>query len=425
MNHRLYRIYNQLPNPLQNLFVTAYNILSYKRRMGGQYSHWLNHFRNNFNLSIDELQKEQLRRLKFLLEHAQKNSPYYSILFNEIDFSNFTSISDLQALPFLTKEDIRKNIDEIISGPKSKLKLAKTGGTTGKSLNVYYTYNNGQERFAMLDAFRGEFGYKLGKRTAWFSGKSLITARDIRKNRFWKTDYWYKVRYYSTFHIKDDYLKHYIHDLMKFKPEFMVGFPSSILEIARYGLKNGYEFPSGVIKAIFPTAETLTKEMRADIETFFQTRMYDQYASSEGAPFIFECKKGNLHMELQSGVFEVLDENDQPSQTGRLIVTSFTTEGTPLIRYDIGDSVTLEDPDKVCSCGNNNPMVKEILGRIDDYVYSPENGKINIVNIANAIKDVKGIVRYQVIQEELNSLMFMIVADNQIYNKDCETLVSK
>ena len=40
--------------------------------------------------------------------------------------------------------------------------------------------------------------------------------------------------------------------------------------------------------------------------------MYNQYASSEGAPFIIECKEGNLHLELQSGVFEVLDENDKP-----------------------------------------------------------------------------------------------------------------
>ena len=165
--------------------------------------------------------------------------------------------------------------------------------------------------------------------------------------------------------------------------------------------------------------------MRELIEKFFHTAVYNQYASSEGAPFIFECKNGNLHLELQSGVFEVLDECNNPSTTGRLVVTSFTTEGTPLIRYDIGDSITLKNQNLICSCGNNNPIVKSINGRVADYVYSPENGKINIVNIANAIKDVKGIISYQIIQNEINCLNFNIIIDKSIYNNEEEKLFKK
>src|SRR5690606_26549566 len=113
--------------------------------------------------------------------------------------------------------------------------------------------------------------------------------RDISKNRFWKTDPFHHVRYYSTFHIKDEYLKYYVEDLLFYKPEYLVGFPSTMLEIAKYGLNNGYEFPKGIVKAIFPTAETVTAETRFSIEKFFKANLYDQYASSEGAPFIFEC----------------------------------------------------------------------------------------------------------------------------------------
>jgi phenylacetate-CoA ligase len=272
----------------------------------------------------------------------------------------------------------------------------------------------------MLDDFRGRFGYELGKKTAWFSGKTLLTNRDIKKNRFWKTDVFNKVRYYSTFHIKDEYLKYYVEDLIKFQPEYLSGFPSTMYDIAKYGLKHNYDFPSNSVKAIFPTAESVTPNMRKAIEAFFKTKMYNQYASSEGAPFIFECKEGNLHLELQSGVFEVLDENDNPSISGRLVVTSFTTEATPLIRYDIGDSITLEDESKVCSCGNNNPMVKEILGRIDDYVYSPENGKINLGNVSNTLKDTKGILKFQAIQDSLDQIDLLVIVDKKVYSPDIE-----
>jgi phenylacetate-CoA ligase len=125
-------------------------------------------------------------------------------------------------------------------------------------------------------------------------------------------------------------------------------------------------------------------------------------------------------LELQSGVFEVLDDSDKPATSGRLVVTAFTTEGTPLIRYDIGDNISLEDTNKTCSCGNNNPLVKEILGRIDDFVYSPENGKINLGNVSNTLKDTKGIVRFQAIQNELNALEILTVIDKQEFDEKSE-----
>jgi phenylacetate-CoA ligase len=270
----------------------------------------------------------------------------------------------------------------------------------------------------MLDNFRSSFGYELGKKTGWFSGKNLLSKRDIRNNRFWKTDYYYSVRYYSTFHIKNVYLEYYIEDLVKFKPEFLVGFPSSISEIARFGLEHDIDFPNNCIKAVFPTAETVTEKMRNDIEDFFKTKVYNQYASSEGAPFIFECKSKKLHLELQSGVFEVLDKNNKPSKYGRLIVTSFTSEGTPLIRYDIGDTIKLSD--EVCNCGNCNPLVESILGRIDDYIYSTENGKINLGNISNTLKGTTGIMRFQVIQNSIYEILIHLVIDEERFNKRIE-----
>ncbi len=364
-------------------------------------------------MSRHDLIHTQRERFSSFLKMARNNSR----LFQNYPIVTLEQITDL---PILTKEELRKNIAHAYTIKTSDGIVSKTGGTTGKSLEVIFTHDNMQERFAMLDDFRNRFGYQLGKRTAWFSGKNLLTERDISRRRFWKTDHLHKVRYYSTFHIKDNYLQYYIDDLIKYRPEYFVGFPSTILEIAKYGVKQQIDFPANVVKAIFPTAETLTEEMYEVIEGFFKTKMYNQYASSEGAPFIFECENGNLHLELQSGIFEVLNDDDQPSQSGRLVVTSFTTEGTPLIRYDIGDSITLEDVEKVCPCGNNNPMVREILGRIDDYIYSPQNGKINLGNISNTLKDTHGIIKFQAVQDELNCVVVKVVKDDCDFTKVTE-----
>lgn len=412
------KLYNLLPHFLQNLMVVLYNYKAYKIRYGGSYKMYREEKKKNRNLSLIQLKEYQAERYKKLIEFAIQHSAYYQkTLGNIIGAADITNINQL---PIVNKETLRQNIDSIVVKTTEKLEKSKTGGTTGKSLEVQNFARNTQERFAFLDDFRSRFGYELGKKTAWFSGKNLLTTKDINKNRFWKTDPFHNVRYYSTFHMKEEYLKYYVEDIIKYQPEYLVGFPSTMFEIAKYGLRNNFDFPNNTIKAIFPTAETITEESRKTIETFFKTKLYNQYASSEGAPFIFECENGNLHLELQSGVFEVLDENDQPTNSGRLVVTSFTNEGTPLIRYDIGDSITLEDESKTCTCGNNNPLVKEILGRIDDFVYSPENGKINLGNVSNTLKDTKGIVRFQAVQNDLNEIEVFTVVDHTIYNTNIE-----
>ncbi|WP_374463673.1 phenylacetate--CoA ligase family protein [Chryseobacterium sp.] len=412
------KIYKILPDFLQNFMVYMYNKQAYKRRYGGEYKNFRKEKKENRTLSLEELKEYQKNRYSQFIKFVIKNSEYYKKSIGNIE--NVESIDNISSLPIVNKEVLRNNIDSITVKTSEKLEKSKTGGTTGKSLEVKFFFRDSQERFAFLDDFRSRFGYELGKKTAWFSGKNLLTARDVKKNVFWKTDFIHHVRYYSTFHIKDDYLKYYVEDLIHFGPEYLVGFPSTILEIAKYGIANGYDFPENKVKAIFPTAETITEETRYYIEKFFKAKLYNQYASSEGAPFIIECEKGNLHLELQTGVFEVLDENNQPAQSGRLVVTSFTTAATPLVRYDIGDSITLEDADKKCSCGNNNPLVKEILGRIDDFIYSVENGKINLGNVSNTLKDTKGIIRFQAVQNKLDELELYVVVDQEIYSKQIE-----
>ena len=414
------RIYSNLPDLFQGILISVFNFLAYRKRYGGLYKNYVKILKANRLLSLQDLKNLQANRFAEVVNRANSTSVFYK---NNYDNTrdDFT-LNNIKNLPIINKELLRSNIEEVYTIKKENGIVSKTGGTTGKSLTVLYTHANMQERFAMLDDFRSRFGYELGKKTAWFSGKKLLTSSDVKKNRFWKTDHLYKVRYYSTFHIKEDYLKHYIKNLIEFKPEYMVGFPSTIAEIAKYGLKNNIEFPPNVIKAIFPTAETITDEIRTVIESYFKTKMHNQYASSEGAPFIFECSNNKLHLELQSGVFEVLDQDNNPAQSGKLVVTSFTTEGTPLIRYDIGDSITLANETETCSCGNNNPLVKEILGRIDDYIFSAENGKINLGNVSNTLKDTKGIIKFQVIQDHLDEITILLQKDEKLYNSKMEEI---
>lgn len=400
-------IYKKAPHIIQNILISIFNFVAYKKRYGGKYRDFRKKFSLTENLSREELQQYQSERFIRFIKYARERSDYYKKLYSV--FNDELTLKDIKKLPIIKKENLRTNIDDIRTIEVEKAIVSKTGGTTGKSLEVYYTKNDMQERFAILDHFRSKFGYKLGKRTAWFSGKDILTPKDINKNRYWKTDILYRVRYYSTFHIQMKTVLYYLNNLVKFDPEYLVGFPSSMKDIAKYAIANDIEYTGKSLKAIFPTAESLDTNSRKILETFFKAPVLNQYASSEGAPFITECSTGNLHLELQSGVFEVLDNNNRDAAKGRLIITSFTTHGTPLIRYDIGDDIELQEG--TCNCGNNSPLVKQIIGRSADYIFSNETGKIYLGNISNATKDVRGIQKFQVIQTNLNKVKVLVVKD--------------
>ncbi|GET34206.1 adenylyltransferase [Prolixibacter bellariivorans] len=417
MNTLYEHIYKSSPNAVANLLVTLYNIRQFRIRHGGEYPNFRKYFEQTENWSPKEIENEQLKRLRYFLKHTYEHSPYYrkkwgglNLDFDRLDWNMF------RKLPLMTKEELQKNIKDICTiNPHSAVKF-QTGGTTGVSLQVYYTPRNIQERFAMVEHFRSRFGFKFGERTAWFTGKDLLNQRDVSKHRYWKTDYQNKIQFYSTFYIQQKNIPYYIENLNKYQPPFFSGITSSLAEIAKGGLKAGLKL-NYQPKAIFPTAEMLLKSDRVAMEMFYGCGVYDQYASSEGAPFITQCKNGHMHFEMTSGIFEVLDSKDQPSDFGELVVTSFTTEGTPLVRYRIGDLVELET--KKTDCYLHYPVVKKIHGRFTDCLYSRETGKVCQGNIANSVKHVNGVQRFQIIQNDLDAIHVQIVKTDE-YRKEVD-----
>lgn len=399
------KIFSKAPRLVQNSAITLFNTYQYKIRHGGKYRSFRNYYASVDSLTEPELIKEIYRKKQQFFNYVKNNSKWYQ----SYDFS------DLGSLPILEKSDIINNLDKIKTIPESEGRVSLTGGTTGASMRVIYTKNDVQERFAILDHFRAQHGYELGKKTAWFSGKNLISETDINKGICSHYDFINKIRFYSTFHINSNNFDIYWDSLNKFSPEFIVGFPSSVYELCQIADSRGLRIKNKV-QVFFPTAETVLPKHREVISRVLGCKLVDQYASSEGAPFILECKQGNLHIHPLTGIFEVVDKDMQHSQEGEILVTSFTTYGTPLVRYRIGDSIKMATNDLKCSCGSLFPLVERIEGRASDYILSPTHGKVNLGNISNSTKDIKGIINFQVIQEDLSHVTVLVTATKYFTN---------
>lgn len=396
------------PYFIQNIAVTLYNVYQYKIRHGGSYKKFREFYAHAETLNEYDLEIAVNKKKDDFFSYVKKTSDWYQ---NE-DFNNLSQVSILE------KTDVINYLSKIKTIDENEGIVSLTGGTTGASMKVIYTKEDMQERFAILDHFRSQHGYKLGEKTAWFSGKNLITQQDINKGICSHYDFINKIRFYSTFLINDKNFSIYWESLNKFLPEFIVGFPSSVYEICQIAKSKGLKY-SGKVKVFFPTAETVLPEHRKIIGEVLGCKLVDQYASSEGAPFILECNEGNLHIHPLTGIFEVVDDKLQPSNSGQMLVTSFTTHGTPLVRYKIGDSITLMSNQKKCECGSIFPIVEKIQGRTTDYILSPTYGKVNLGNISNSTKDVKGIICFQLIQNSINHIDLKIVCSDD-FNKEQE-----
>jgi len=417
MKKMYYKIYQFSPVWFQNIIISIYGYIIYKQRYGKVYHDTFSLLINKDYSDYDKELKNQLELLRAFLKHAVDKSPFYKALYKDIAISDVNSIEDLKQLPVVDKEMLRQNIEQVYTIPEKEGMVSFTGGTTGKSLKVIYTKDDFQRRMAYLDAFKHRLGIDTFKaKKATFSGRELTV--NPKSKIFWRYNFIYKQRLYSTFDLTEANMSLYVSDLNKFKPDVMNGFVSALYELAGFIDRNKCELEFKP-KAIFTTSETLLTVHRELIERVFGAKIYNQYASAEGAPFVTECKKGNLHYNIDTGVIETAGEdNDQ------MIITSFTTHGTPLIRYNIGDLITFKTGS--CTCGSSHPLVEKIEGRKVDFLFSKTKGKISLSHLADVIKgNPNSVKKMQFVQDGIDDIKVNVVVDESLFTKEHEDVILK
>lgn len=406
-------IYSHSPIWFQNRLISLYGWHLSRKRYKGSFHDELKILQERDIHDATKMKELQNKLFIDFLNFTINNSPFYRNYYKDVDFSRIKTVDDINQLPILDKETLRENIEDIYTIPKSQGDKSVTGGTTGKSLTVYFTPEDGKKRMAYLEWFKGLYGFNiLEHKNARFNGKNIIPLGQKAKV-FWRDNRCIHQRIYSSFFTSLDNLPYYTKNLNDFKPQEMDGFVTSLYEVAKYMDDNGIK-PTFKPMAIFPTSETVLQHHRDLLTKVFDCPVVDQYASSEGAPFIIQLPDGYLHECIDTGVFEHIK-----TQNGtKLIVTSFHTHGTPLIRYDIGDNIVEFEPNEMPKNIYAFPIIKAIDGRQADSLYSKERGHISIANLSNVVKNLPNSIKnIQYIQETVDHIHIKVVVDSSRYQQ--------
>jgi phenylacetate-coenzyme A ligase PaaK-like adenylate-forming protein len=100
------------------------------------------HLSRSQYFSEEQIRSRQWRRLQRLLRYVYKHNRFYRARFDNegIIPDDIKSFADFSRLPPLTKDDIRNNLEALISDEfdKSNLVHRRTGGSTGVPLQLYW-----------------------------------------------------------------------------------------------------------------------------------------------------------------------------------------------------------------------------------------------------------------------------------------------
>jgi phenylacetate-CoA ligase len=255
-------------------------------------------------------------------------------------------------------------------------------------------------------------GYRLGDRFAELSSYTFL--RDESRSR--RPFLFQKLAgrlLLNSLALSPGIVSEFARALRAYRPRFLKGTASALSYLAVFFREAGVDDVR--FQGVFSTGEVLTARQRRTIEEVLGGKVYDSYGHMERTVAVSECPEGGLHINIEYGILETVERvplDPQPpgagvTYTARVVGTSLHNFSMPLLRYEVGDLVEVEEPDPSCACGRGLPRIRRVIGREGDAIETPD-GKI-VTTIFIVFDKVSGVAQGQVIQEALDRLRLRVV----------------
>ena len=403
----------------------VYGLIPYEKRMGKVFWDTYNFLQESQWWGKEKLEEYQMQQLKKLLHHAYENVHYYRKVFDERGLrpKDIQDFDDLKKIPFLTKEIIQNNLEDLVAQnyPRSKLQYVTTGGSTGIPMGFYLDKNiAGSIEWAFMLTQWSRVGFKVGDKCVVLRGNVVKSAN---KGKLWEYDSINKNLILSSYHMIDEILPKYIAEIREFKPNFIQAYPSAVTILARF-IKEHDINPFQTVKAILCASENLYPWQRELLKEIMKCRIWSFYGHSERAALAGECEKSSYyHIQPEYGIVELFNKNgnslSNEHELGEIVATGFNNYICPFIRYRTMD-MAIKGKNNCNQCGRQFQLLKKIEGRLQEMILTKTNRYISMTAI-NMHSDVfDNIKQFQFFQEEKGKVFFNIIRKNSYTEKDTE-----
>lgn len=373
-------------------------------------------------------------RLAGMIRFARSRSPFYRRRYGHLPDTD----PDILSLPPVTKQELLENFGEWVTDPAltrerveafvsgmdrigtlclGRYVVFATSGTTGRP--ALFVHDPGAATVYLALAVVRRILPLLSHRSLWAflrkGGRSATVIatgghfassviEGLSRRRFPRLS-----RGNATLSLLTP-LPELVRALNDLRPAVLGSYPTALAVLAQ-------EQESGRLR-IAPAlaltgAEWLSPAARERITRVFGCPVRDTYAASEFLGIAFDCEHGRLHLNTDWLVLEPVDAEYRPVPAGRpshsVLLTNLANRVQPILRYDLGDSIT-EIPGP-CRCGSPLPSVR-VEGRRDEVLsfLSPGGKAVPILPMALAtvVEEGSGLRSYQLVQTGTSRLSLRI-----------------
>jgi phenylacetate-CoA ligase len=349
-------------------------------------------------------------RKEAILKYHLTNNHFYSSLVSDktVCWEN---------LPILTKRNLQQPLQERLSTGYTTKNIfkGKTSGSSGHPL----TYGKDKYAHAMTWAVFYE-AYKQHGINLNSSLQARFYGIPLRgKGRYVELvkDFVSYRKRFPIFNMNDAVLESFVYRFSKDKFEYINGYTSSIVLLARYCQSKNRVLKSicPTLKMVITTSEMLFPDDRLLLEEWLGIPVINEYGASEVGLIAMQNARGDFEINQQNLYVEVVDEENQPvpeGAIGSILVTDLYNKAHPMIRYKIGDLGSLQ------TLENGIRVLKDLQGRVSDMVLLP-SGKVvlglSFYYVTKAIiKEDLDILEFIVIQKELASFEIQYVSKSDM-----------
>jgi len=395
---------SRIPSSIQLNKKLYYKFVPFKYRYSSTFNRYYNFLEKSKNWDLVKLKEYQNEEFIKLVKHCFQNVPYYQKLFSSFGITQkqIQTIEDINLIPTLNKDIIKKNFDDLqaVNFKNIKKYPQSTSGSTGDKLKFYVTDDVFKKEAAFILRYYRNTGANM------YSQPSIWLRRYVPYNSsspLWYYDYELKRLYMSAYHLNENTVKSYIDVINSLKANTLVTYPSSAYILAllskKYNLKFRY------ISQIRVASEKLYKKWVDEIYKVFQITPLSHYGQIEKVSFMNQYH-GDLdyHINLEYGVTELEEKNG----SFRILGTGFLNYSMPFLRYETNDIA-------VISKDKNELRIKDIEGRTSDILFTESGSLVPGVNFFSWIdKNIKGISIFQIIQKKDKTIDFIYVPEQDL-----------
>ena len=368
-------------------------------------------------LPLPQLQQLQQANLRRFITTVYQHVPYYRQLMQQQQLSpdDINCVADLTKLPFLTKDIIRQQFDQLKADNAGTLKRFNTGGSSGQPL--IFLLSNERVSHDVAAKWRATrwWNVDIGDKeiVAWGSPIELGAQDRARILR----DLLFRSQLIPAFDMSEAKLLAFLQRIRDNKPKMLFGYPSVYHLLAQTAQKHAIAMNNLGIKVVFVTSERLYPYQRELIESVFGAPVANGYGGRDAGFIAHQCPQGGMHLSYEDIIVEIIDpisgEVLPAGQAGEIVVTHLATSEFPFIRYRTGDIATLSD--KTCSCGRSLPMLESIEGRSTDFVMAADGTLMHGLALIYILRDIKGIAAFKIVQQSLQHTHIQVVwPDNEL-----------